>query len=92
MTMREELLIREAGRSAHEINRRVRRIERDRLLSGVTPWSGREAGGAAWGYGTMVGENAQTKAVPVATVSRDKRIALTGGGRSVERVSLLRAQ
>ena len=72
---------REIPPSAHEIDRRVRQIERDRDLSGVTPWSRWKANGAVWGHGAMEGENVQTNAVPIATVSQAKRIAAFAGER-----------
>ena len=85
MTTKEQLCTREAPCSAHEINRRVRQIGRDHVFSAVTPWSGWEANGAAWEHGAMVGENAQTNAVPIATVSQTKRIALAEGGIEIRR-------
>ena len=47
MPMLEQLRTPGSPLSAHEINRRVRQIERDQLFSAVTPWSGWEADGAA---------------------------------------------
>ena len=80
MTMMQQLRTPGAPRSAHEINRRVRQIEMDRVRLGVTAWSGWEAQGASWGDGAMLRQNAQTYAVPIAPVRQAKRIGLTRGG------------
>ena len=42
MTMIDEIIVREAGRSAHEINRRVREIERNHVLLQMMPYAERE--------------------------------------------------
>ena len=85
MATMEQLRTPGAPRSANEINRRVRRIERDRYLSGLTPRSQWGPDGDAWGNGAMMRENAQTNSVPIATVSQDRRIALTVGGIEIRR-------
>ena len=60
----------ESPRSAHEINRRVRRIEMDHAPLEVTSWNLWESNGASWGREAMVRESAQTNAVPKATSSQ----------------------
>ena len=91
MAMMEQLRTPGASRSAHEINRRVRRIEMENVQLGVTAWGEWEANNAVQGYRAMVRQNAQTNAVPIATVRQAQRTALTGrametrhGGQPVE--------
>lgn len=75
MAMMEQIYIQGAPRSAHDINRRVRRSEMDRARLGVTGWEG---GGVAWSYGSIMGEDVHAIAVSVAVASQARRVALNG--------------
>lgn len=74
MVMMEQIYIQGAPRSAHEINRRVRRSEMDHARLGMTGW---EAGGGAWSHGPMMGKDAHAIAVSLAIASQASRMELS---------------